>query len=176
MNERLKEILVKLSDTFGEHIASIDEFRGQTFVIMNEGSPIREVVSFLKAEGFNHLQTLTGVDYLLQGRSPRFEVVYQFYSIDQRIALRLRLQVSEERPEVDSIVDLFPSANFFEREVFDLLGIRFNGHPNLKRILLPQNWEGYPLRKDYPLMPEDRPRDFLELVELKERLERDGVK
>lgn len=176
MSERLREVLLRLTENFGENIETCDEFRGQTFVILKAGAPIREIVQFLKSEGFNHLQTLTAVDYLLQGKNPRFEVVYQFYSIDQRISLRLRLQVAEESPEVASIVDLFPSANFFEREVFDLFGIRFRGHPNLKRILLPENWEGYPLRKDYHLMPEEKPKDFLELVELKERLEKDGIR
>ncbi len=176
MKERLREVLERFKVNFSAYIIDINEFRGQTFVILGDGSPIRDIVGFLKTEGFNHLQTLTAVDYLQKSGVPRFEVVYQFYSIDQGISLRLRLQVSEDKPEVESIVDLFPSANFFEREVYDLFGIRFMGHPNLKRILLPQNWEGHPLRKDYPLMPEDKPRDFLELVELKERLGGYGIR
>lgn len=113
MKERLREVLERFKVNFSAYIIDINEFRGQTFVILGDGSPIRDIVGFLKTEGFNHLQTLTAVDYLQKSGVPRFEVVYQFYSIDQGISLRLRLQVSEDKPEVESIVDLFPSANFF---------------------------------------------------------------
>jgi NADH-quinone oxidoreductase subunit C len=103
-------------------------------------------------------------------------VVYQLYSIEKRLQLRLRVEVPEDDPEVDSIVDLFPCANFLEREVYDLLGIRFKGHPNLKRILLPENWVGHPLRKDYPLEPEEKPLEFIELKKLNEELLKYGIK
>jgi len=152
------------------------EFRGQRFVILIKDG-VTEAIKLLKELGFDHLQTLTGVDYLrIPNRRARFEVVYQLYSIEKRLQLRLRVEVPEDDPELDSIVDLFPCANFLEREVYDLLGIRFKGHPNLKRILLPENWFGHPLRKDYPLEPEEKPFDFIELKKLKEELLKYGIK
>jgi len=117
--QRLKEVL---EDSFLEE----GEFRGQRFVILKKDG-VRKAVKLLKDLGFNHLQTLTGVDYLkMPNRRTRFEVVYQLYSIEKRLQLRLRVEVPEDDPEVDSIVDLFPCANFLEREVYDLFGIKFN--------------------------------------------------
>jgi NADH-quinone oxidoreductase subunit C len=167
--QRLKEVL---EDSFLEE----GEFRGQRFVILKKDG-VRKAVKLLKDFGFNHLQTLTGVDYLrMPNRRARFEVVYQLYSIENRLQLRLRVEVPEDDPEVDSIVDLFPCANFLEREVYDLFGIKFKGHPNLKRILLPENWVGHPLRKDYPLEPEEKPLEFIELKKLNEELLKHGIK
>jgi NADH-quinone oxidoreductase subunit C len=176
MKEKLSAILREIEETYKEAISEIGEFREQTYIIISQKGIIRELVKFLKERGFNHLQTLTAVDYLNLGKIPRFEVVYQFYSIDNQIALRLRVGVPEEDPVIDSITELFPSANFLEREVYDLLGITFEGHPNLKRILLPENWKGHPLRKDYPLEPEEKPEDFIKLKEWKKRLEEYGIK
>lgn len=176
MKERLSEILREIEVSFKEAISEIGEFRGQTYIIINKKDIIRELIKFLKEKGFNHLQTLTAVDYLNLGKIPRFEVVYQLYNMNERIALRLRVEVPEEDPSIESITDLFPSANFLEREVYDLFGITFKGHPNLKRILLPENWKGHPLRKDYPLEPEEKPEEFIRLKELKKRLEEYGIK
>ena len=94
------------------------------------------------------LTDLTAVDYL--GETPRFEVVYHFYSTIQNRRVRIKARVSEEAAELASVCDLFASANWMEREVFDLYGIRFTGHPDLRRILLYEEFEGHPLRKDYP--------------------------
>jgi len=176
MREKLESLLEELREKFGEAIAEIGEFRGQTFLIISKKELIRDLISFLKERGFNHLQTLTAVDYLHLRKEPRYEVVYQLYSIYDRFQLRLRVLVDENDPSIESIVDLFPCANFLEREVYDLFGITFKGHPNLKRILLPQTWEGHPLRKDYPLQPEEKPKEFLELKALKARLEEHGIK
>ncbi|MGC8965327.1 MAG: NADH-quinone oxidoreductase subunit C [Caldimicrobium sp.] len=176
MRNKLLEIINEIKSTFGEAILEVGEFRGQTFIIIKLKEVIKELVKFLKERGFNHLQTLTAVDYLKLGKTPRFEVVYQFYNLSDRIALRLRVQVPEEDPSIESITDLFPGANFLEREVFDLLGIAFKGHPNLKRILLPENWKGHPLRKDYPLEPKEKPEDFIKLKEWRMRLEEYGIK
>lgn len=166
----LEVILQEIENRFSADIFEIGEFRGQTYVIIKNKEKVREIVRFLKEQKFLHLQTLTAVDYLNLKKLPRFEVVYQFYNLEKRLSLRLRVQVPEEEPEIDSIVDLYPVANFLEREVFDLFGISFKGHPNLKRILLPNDWKGHPLRKDYPLEPEEKPESLKNLILLKERI------
>jgi len=113
---------------------------------------LRDVCVFLKEHGFNVLMDVAGVDYL--PRTPRFEVVYHLVALPSLWRLRLRVPVEESHPEVPTVSDLWPSANPAEREVWDLFGIRFAGHPNLTRILLPDDWVGHPLRKDYPLRGE----------------------
>jgi NADH-quinone oxidoreductase subunit C len=97
---------------------------------------------------FEMLTDLTCVDYL--GEEPRFEMVYHFYSVARNHRLRIKARVPEEPAEIDSLVDVYASANWMEREVWDLYGIRFKGHPDLRRILLYEEFEGHPLRKDYP--------------------------
>lgn len=120
-----------------------------------------ELCARIREAGFTMCLDVGGVDYL--PREPRFEVVYHFLALrgDGRLEhprrLQVRVPVPEERPEVSSIAHLWPSANWAEREVYDLFGIRFTGHPDLRRILMPDDWEGHPLRKDYPLRgPRDR--------------------
>ena len=98
---------------------------------------------------YNALADLTCVDWY--PNEPRFEVVYQLFSIPNKRYLRLKVKLSGSDASVDSLVPLWPGANFFEREVFDLFGIRFDEHPNLTRIMMPEDWEGHPLRKDYPV-------------------------
>lgn len=110
---------------------------------------LRDVCIRLKERGFNVLMDVGGVDYM--PRTPRFEVVYHFVAVPELWRLRLRVPVEESAPEVPTICDLWPSAEHAEREVWDLFGIRFADHPNLTRILLPEEWVGHPLRKDYPL-------------------------
>jgi NADH-quinone oxidoreductase subunit C len=97
---------------------------------------------------FEILTDVTAVDYL--GQEPRFEMVYHFYSVAANRRLRIKARVPEEPAEIDSLVDVYASANWMEREVWDLYGIRFKGHPDLRRILLYEEFEGHPLRKDYP--------------------------
>ena len=97
---------------------------------------------------FEMLTDVTAVDYL--GEEPRFEMVYHFYSVARNQRLRIKARVPEEPAEIDSLVDVYASANWMEREVWDLYGIRFKGHPDLRRILLYEEFEGHPLRKDYP--------------------------
>jgi len=98
---------------------------------------------------YEMLSDVTCVDWY--PNEPRFEVVYQLFSIPNKRYLRLKVKLSSGDPSVDSLVPIWPGANFFEREVFDLFGIRFDQHPNLTRIMMPENWEGHPLRKDYPV-------------------------
>jgi NADH-quinone oxidoreductase subunit C len=97
---------------------------------------------------FEMLTDLTAVDYL--GEVPRFEVVYHLYSVAKNHRVRIKARVAEDAPEIESAVSLWPSADWMEREVWDLYGIRFRNHPDLRRILLYEQFDGHPLRKDYP--------------------------
>lgn len=99
--------------------------------------------------GYNFLEDVTAVDWF--PASPRFQVSYHIVSHPHKERIRLRVLVDELIPAVESIVPVWPSANYYEREVFDLFGIRFDGHPNLRRIMMPEEWSGHPLRKDYPV-------------------------
>ncbi|HYU16653.1 MAG TPA: NADH-quinone oxidoreductase subunit C [Candidatus Acidoferrum sp.] len=113
---------------------------------------IVEVSGFLRDDpelDFAMLSWLGGVDHL--PREPRFEVVYSLLSLSRNARVHLKLQVSEEHPRVPSVVPVWPTANWHERETFDFYGIEFTGHPDLTRILLPEDWVGWPLRKDSPL-------------------------
>jgi len=115
-------------------------------------SGLREACHTLKDDSqlrYNALADVTCVDWY--PNEPRFEVVYQLFSIPNKKYLRLKVKLSGGDARVDSLVPIWPGANFFEREVFDLFGVRFDEHPNLTRIMMPENWEGHPLRKDYPV-------------------------
>jgi len=98
--------------------------------------------------GFERLSAVTAVDWW--PRDPRFEVVYFLHSLKQNTRLRLTVRLGEQEP-VDSVSEIWRAANWYEREVFDLFGIQFRNHPNLERIMMPADWEGHPLRKDYPI-------------------------
>jgi NADH-quinone oxidoreductase subunit C len=98
---------------------------------------------------FNYLSDITCVDWY--PAEPRFEVVYHLLSIPKKERVRLKVRLESASPSVDSLTPLWPGANYFEREVFDLFGIRFAGHPYMRRLLMPEDWEGHPLRKDYPV-------------------------
>lgn len=112
-------------------------------------SSLAEIAKSLKTElGFERLSSVTAVDWW--PRRPRFEVVYHLHSIRHNRRLRLKLRVAEGE-EIDSVTHIWTTANWYEREVFDLFGILFRNHPNLERIMMPADWEGHPLRKDYPV-------------------------
>jgi len=114
-----------------------------------DGERIQDIARLLKTElGYNFLVDLTAVDYL--PRKPRFEIVYQFMNLETKSRLRVKVQSDELHPEVPSLTPLWPIANWLEREVWDLMGITFRDHPNLKRLLLYEEFKGHPLRKDYP--------------------------
>ena len=125
--------------------------RGELSIYIRRDA-IREACSILRDDPelqFNFFSDLTCVDWYPS--DPRFEVVYHLFSIPKKIRLRLKVKVGGDDPSVPSITSVWPAANYFEREVFDLFGIRFEGHPYLRRIMMPENWEGHPLRKDYPV-------------------------
>ena len=132
-------------------IAEVIEFRGETTVVVPR-EMLRETAMRCLQDpelAFNFLTDATCVDRFPM--EPRFEVSYHLVSIPRRDRLRLKTKLSGSDPVVDSLVPVWPGANWLEREIFDLFGIRFNEHPDLRRILLPDDWEGYPLRKDYPI-------------------------
>ncbi len=140
----------KLQELAPEAIEDTKEFRGELTIYIRPNRIIK-VGEFLRDEpglSFNCLSDLTALD--LYPSEPRFEVVYHLLSLPSARRLRLKVRISGENPRVDSLVPVYPSANAFEREVFDMFGIQFAGHPYLRRILLPEDWEGHPLRKDYP--------------------------
>jgi NADH-quinone oxidoreductase subunit C len=111
---------------------------------------IRSTAEFLRAKcGYRMLSNATAVDWYPS--EPRFEVVYHLVCHEHKTRLRLKCRIGGDAPQIDSVASVWSSADWYEREIFDLFGIRFAGHPDLRRILLPDGWEGHPLRKDYPV-------------------------
>ena len=110
---------------------------------------IISVCEGLKEEGYNFLEDVTAVDWYPS--EPRFQIVYHILSFSRKERLRLVVRLNSDDAALDSITPVWPSANFYEREVFDLFGVHFAGHPNLRRIMMPEDWNGHPLRKDYPV-------------------------
>jgi len=149
-------ILDRLRARFGPRILGTHAHRGDATALV-ERAAIREVLGHCREEpelAFEVLMDLTAVDYLnlpgAEGR-PRFEVVYHLYSLTHRHRVRLKVPVDAADPVVDSAVPLWPIADWFEREVWDMFGIRFAGHPDLRRLLMYEEFGGHPLRKDYPI-------------------------
>ncbi len=152
-----EEAVASLEKLFGEKIQNKTEFRGETsFTIA--ASDLHEIAKFCRDElSFDYLLDITSIDNF--GEDPRFEIVYHLYSMPHGVHLRLKLRVPEELDAVDTISDIWPTANWHEREAYDMMGIKFTGHPDLRRILM---WDGYPffpLRKDFPLegLPSEMP-------------------
>ncbi|MGB7435232.1 MAG: NADH-quinone oxidoreductase subunit C [Candidatus Acidiferrum sp.] len=134
----------------GEAVSQVLEYRGETTIVVPRHL-LRAVAQQCKdnpALNFNLLSDATCVDRF--PLEPRFELNYSLVSLDRRDRVRLRTTVSGQQPIVDSLVPVWLGANWLEREIFDLFGIRFEGHPDLRRILLPEGFEGYPLRRDFP--------------------------
>jgi len=140
----------KLQTHLPDAIEEASSFRGETTLYIR-APYIRRTWEILRDEPgleFRFLADVTAVD--LYPQEPRFEVVYHLLSLSTNQRLRLKVRVAGENSSVPSAVSVWPAANAFEREVFDLFGITFEGHPFLERILMPEDWEGHPLRKDYP--------------------------
>lgn len=132
-------------------VAEVIEYRGETTIVVPR-ELLRAAAEHCRSDAklrFNLLTDATCVDRFPV--EPRFELNYHLVSIPRRDRVRLRVRVSGADAVVDSLVPVWPGANWLEREIFDLFGIRFNGHPDLRRILLPEDWEGHPLRRDYPV-------------------------
>jgi NADH-quinone oxidoreductase subunit C len=156
-NMTRRELLDSLGKSFGEKIHSKTEFRSEASYMIT-ASDLRDIAKFCRDElSFDYLIDITSIDNF--GEDPRFEIVYHLYSMAHGVHLRFKLKVPEEPGAVDSVSDIWPTANWHEREAYDMMGIKFKGHPDLRRILM---WEGYryfPLQKDFPLegLPSDMP-------------------
>jgi NADH-quinone oxidoreductase subunit C len=141
----------RLRDTFPDAVLEVTTFRDElTITIARE--TIVGICRFLRDDPdlrYDFLADLCGVDWLGK-REPRFEVVYNLYSVPRADRIRVKVRVPDGA-EVPSVTTVWPTANWHEREVFDMFGVRFTGHPELQRILMPEDWEGHPLRKDYPV-------------------------
>ena len=132
-------------------VAEVSEYRGDTTIVVPR-ELLRATAEHCRQDAklqYNFLTDATCVDR--SPVEPRFELNYHLVSIPRREKVRLRVWLGGNDPVVDSLVPVWPGANWLEREIFDLFGIRFSGHPDLRRILLPEDWEGYPLRRDYPV-------------------------
>lgn len=164
-------IAAKIKDKFPDEVNGLVEFRGQVSVMIRKGR-LLEICRYLCDDpelDLDYLKDLCGVDYM--GKKPlRFEVVYTLYSMRHQHMIRLRTEIGEEEPVIDSVVPVWIGANWHERECYDMYGIVFNGHPDLRRILMPEDWEGYPLRKDYPVKgPEKEWQGFQEVLDKAEK-------
>jgi NADH-quinone oxidoreductase subunit C len=149
-NESKNPALRRLVEKFGDAVVSThSDFGDDTALVRRE--KIVEICAFLRDDPellFDLAMDLTGVDYL--GEVPRFEVVYHLYSLERRHRVRIKARLHEEDPTIDSVASVWPGMNWYEREAFDMYGIVFRNHPNLKRILMYEGFVGHPLRKDYP--------------------------
>lgn len=146
--------VVKLREKFAGSILDVKEFRGEVTVTVAK-EEIVAICTFLRDDlRYNLLSDVTAVDY--NGREPRFMMVYNMYSIPNKDRLRVKAPVEESPAVVDTVSTVWSTADWLEREVYDLFGITFAGHPDLRRILMPDDWQGHPLRKDYPVQGPDR--------------------
>src|SRR2546429_5515530 len=152
-----EELLNRFTKAFEAKLQLKTEFRGETTYTI-AASDLRAIAKFCRDElSFDYLIDITSIDNF--GEEPRFEIVYELYSMPSAVYVRLKLHVSEDIGAVDTVSDIWPTANWHEREIYDMMGIKFNGHPDLRRILM---WDGYPffpLRKEFPLegLPSEMP-------------------
>lgn len=143
------EAVEKIETRFQDNILLKNSFRDELSLTVSKDSLI-EIMTFCKKDlGFDYLVDLTAVDNL--GTNPRYEVVYELYSYSDSCHLRIKVGVDESEREVSSVVGLWPTANWHEREAFDMIGVTFSGHPDMRRILMWEGYPYYPLRKDFPL-------------------------
>jgi NADH-quinone oxidoreductase subunit C len=152
-----QNVFNKLESSLGDKLQHKAEFRGEiTYAV--QASDLRDIAKFFRNDlSVDYLLDITSIDNF--GEEPRFEIVYHFYSMPHALHLRLKLKLSEDVGAADTVSDIWPTADWHEREIYDMMGIKFNGHPDLRRILM---WDGYPffpLRKDFPLagLPSDLP-------------------
>jgi len=146
----IPEIVEALKTQFPEEVLDVSEYAGEQTVLVDRDS-IVEIVTYLKDElGFNYLSDLGGIDRFTE--EDRYEVMYNLASIPDRKRIRLKIRVDESVMEVPSIIGVHLAANWNERECFDMFGIRFAGHPDMRRMFLPEDFEYHPLRKEFPLL------------------------
>ncbi|MFQ5722021.1 MAG: NADH-quinone oxidoreductase subunit C [Candidatus Aminicenantales bacterium] len=145
-----KKILEDLKRKFKDSIREISSQFGDDSLLIERES-LLEIINFLRGEPykFTMLLDLTCVDYM--GQKERFQMVYHLFSIENNLRLRLKAPLPEKDPTISSLTSFWKNANWLEREIYDMFGVQFKGHPDLRRIFMYDGFEGYPLRKDYPL-------------------------
>jgi NADH-quinone oxidoreductase subunit C len=147
MNKKIQAAITSLETRFG---GILSEYKGEITITL-KANRVVDASRYLKDEaGFEMLLDITAVDYCPRVEE-RFHLVYHFYSMTKKQIIVLRVPLDGNEPEIQTIEGVYPNANWYEREIWDLMGIRFSGHSDLRRILLPSDWEGHPLRKDSPL-------------------------
>lgn len=147
MDKAIEAIVKDLVDSYqGE----ASEFRGQAKVVIAPEHIIEAATRLRDKHGFEMLAALSAVDYWPE-REPRFHVVYEFKNMAKKLRIEVRVPLNGDEPELESLVSVYPNANWHERELWDMFGIRMLNHPDPRRILMPEDWVGHPLRKDYPL-------------------------
>lgn len=163
MDKKLEPIVQALQEKFG---ATLEEFRGEAHVFVKPEQIVETLTLLRDTYKFELLSALTATDYWPQG-SPRFHVIYQLSSLAENVTMQIRVPVNGDQPKVPTVTRVYDLANWREREVADMFGIEFEGHPDPRRILMPQDWKGHPLRKDYPLGYEEPQFTFnLEEIDL----------
>ncbi|MCX8027826.1 MAG: NADH-quinone oxidoreductase subunit C [Thermodesulfovibrionales bacterium] len=180
------EIASLVRERFPDDFIAQEDFRGQVSILIKKQNS-KNILKYLYEDdslNFDYLVDICGVDYL-NIKKPRFEVVYHLYSMAHKHFIRIKVQVpdkendQDKEPFLDSVTDIWKGANWHERECYDMFGIVFEGHPDLRRILMPEDWIGYPLRKDYPLksdLGKDEWQGYKELIEFSKKAMRYEVR
>ena len=154
----MAELATEIGERFPGVIREIVEYQGETTLVV-EAARTKELLGFLKAEkGFNFLVDLSCAHWPEEGR---IDVVYQVRNLKTREQFRVRAALPVEDPAIATVSDVWRAANWLEREVYDLMGVVFTGHPDLRRIMLPEDFDGHPLRKEYPMEGDDEWRNYL---------------
>ncbi len=161
----MEQAVILLKNEFPQDILDEKEYRGETTLFVNKNE-ILSICSYLKDTlEFTFLADLTAVDYL-GVKSPRYEVVYHVHRFgpdyEENIRIRLKAELSDQESRIDSVVSVWGTADWLEREVYDMFGIEFTGHPDLRRILMPEDYEPYPLRKDFDVRNRDASKKSFE--------------
>ena len=164
MDEHLQAAVNAISQRYG---AQVHEFRGEVNLILSSQNIIDACRALRDEFGFTMLVEETAVDYWPQ-EAPRFHIIYQVRSLEHNLILGMRVPLDGNAPTMPSLIPVFCNANWFERELWDMFGIQFEGHPDMRRILMPEDWEGHPLRKNYPLGYEE-PQFTFNLDDVDER-------
>jgi NADH-quinone oxidoreductase subunit C len=144
------DVAQQLKACFGELLSEAAEFRDEVTLKLSDAERVSEVCEFAKKSlGFDYLLDISSVDNY--GGDPRWTVVYELYGMSHHCHLRLKTDVSEEKSELPTVSTVWRTADWHEREIYDMMGIRFRGHPDLRRILMPEEYEGFPQRRDFPM-------------------------
>ncbi len=154
----MSEVIQEIARKFPASVKEVVEYAGETTLVVEPGQA-KAVLRFLReSAGFNYLADISSAHWPDEGR---IDVVYMPRSLKTAEQLRVRVPLPAENPVIETVSDIWRTADWLEREVYDLMGVRFGGHPNLSRILLPEDFEGYPLRKEYPMEGDDEWRNYL---------------